>query len=93
MNSYIEIANDYFSDASKFNGSIGGTSLADVTKDAIQLCFASAEQHMRCFFDMELSPDKRSLLLVVPMQTGTAAKRGSQDWSTFTYGNTNIIIG
>lgn len=42
---------------------------------------------------MELTPDKRQLLLVVPMQTGTAAKRGKQDWSTFIYGNTNVIIG
>lgn len=93
MNSYVKMANDYFSTESNFSGVVGDTKLADVTRDAIQMCFASVNQHMRCFFDMELTPDKRSLLLVVPMQTGTAAKRGKQDWSTFKYGNTNIIVG
>lgn len=43
LNSYISIANDYFSDSSKFTGTVGGVSLADVTKDTIQLCFASAQ--------------------------------------------------
>lgn len=35
MNSYVKIANDYFSTESNFIGVVGDTKLADVTRDAI----------------------------------------------------------
>lgn len=55
------------------------------------------KQHLRCFFDMELDPTHRSLLLVVPIYTGKnteqVLKSTIPDRSLMTmYGNSSILL-
>lgn len=97
LNGYIENLNDYFSTESDFKNSAGEewSDIFERTRDAIQRTYTSSKHHMRCFFDMELSPDKQSLLLTVPCQTGTnhTVKQLEQNEDTFVYSNVNIIVG
>lgn len=104
---YIEAVNKYFGNDRYFGGTISedsfGHKLIDITRDSISRGNNNSVSHFRCFFDMELDVEKKTLLLVAPYQTGEnhlGTKSIEEDrpniwqsFDTFTYANSDIIVG
>ena len=91
LNSYFIEINDYLTDSEStypwLSSAIDTIGLSSLT---------ARKQHLRCFFDMELDPTNRALLLATPFYTG---KQHLSVWQSTslpeelaTYANSSILV-
>ena len=93
LNKYFSEIDDYL----RANDGRSGLEWLSCTIDTIGLSsLTSKKQHLRCFFDMELDPTHRSMLLATPFYTGsshlTVWNRCEPKQELMTYANSSILV-